>query len=211
MLEQFDKALVFTPALGQIYVTGFEKKIVVAITGASGVVVGIRLMEQLRDRHYSVIGLVSQSAMRVIEHELGGDFMLPEGIEYYDEFDASAPINSSSYPIAHMVIAPCSMKTLSAIAHGYTASLIARAADNQLRTGRPLIIAPRESPLSASHLENMLKLKQAGAIIFPLMIGFYHRPKTVADITDFLVGKILDLLNIPNDLYQRWGEDQFEA
>ncbi|MDZ7333315.1 MAG: UbiX family flavin prenyltransferase [candidate division KSB1 bacterium] len=182
-----------------------KKTVVVAVTGASGVVVGLRLMEQLRDHDISVIGIVSHHAIRVIEHELGSDYAMPQGIEFYDESDASAPINSSSHPAASMIIAPCSMKTLSAIAHGYTANLITRAADNQLRTGRQLILAPRETPLSIAHLENMLILKRAGAIIFPLMIAYYHHPNTITDITDFLVGKILDLLNIPNDLYQRWG------
>lgn len=187
-----------------------KKTVVVAVTGASGVAIGLRLMEQLRDRGISVIGIVSHNAMRVIEHELGSEYALPQGIEFYDESDALAPINSSSHPVASMVIAPCSMKTLSAIAHGYTANLITRAADNQLRTSRQLILAPRETPLSIAHLENMLTLKRAGTIIFPLMIAYYHHPKTTSDITDFLVGKILDLLNIPNDLYMRWGSIPIE-
>ncbi len=191
--------------------TRFDKKIVVGVTGASGVVVGLRLMEYLRDHDWPVIGIISQSAFKVITHELGSNFPLPQGIRYYDEFDALAPMNSSSYPIASMIIAPCSMKTLAAIAHGYGSNLIARAADNQLRTGRSLILAPRESPLSAAHLENMLKLKHAGAIICPLMMAYYHHPKSANDITNFLVGKILDLLNIPNDLYPRWGSDMTEG
>lgn len=187
-----------------------RKTVVVAVTGASGVVVGLRLMEELRNRDNAVIGIVSHNAIRVIEHELGSDYALPQGIEFYDESDALAPMNSSSHPVASMVIAPCSMKTLSAIAHGYTANLITRAADNQLRTNRQLILAPRETPLSIAHLENMLALKRAGAIIFPLMIAYYHHPNTISDITDFLVGKILDLMNIPNELYQRWGSSPIE-
>jgi len=105
------------------------------------------------------------------------------------------------------VIVPCSMKTLAAIATGYADSLIVRAADNTLRMRRPLIIAPRETPLSASALKNMLRLRHDGAIIFPLNAAFYHHPQTIHDITNFFVGKILDILGIPNQLYQRWQNE----
>jgi len=179
----------------------------VGITGASGVVVGIRLIEELLNRQFQVIGIVTHNGVNVIEHELGKNFSLPTGVIYYDELDGAAVINSSSFLIDGMVIAPCSMKTLAAIANGYTSSLIVRAADNQLRTGKPLILVPRETPLSSSHLENMLKLKQAGAIICPLMAAYYHHPQSIGDMTNFFVGKILDLMRIPNDLYQRWGND----
>lgn len=182
-------------------------KIVVGITGATGAIVGIRLMEELRNRSYDVMGIITDNASTVIEHELGKDFLLPYGVHYLDEFDGAAPINSSSYPIDAVVIAPCSMKTMAAIANGYTSSLIVRAADNQLRTARTLILVPRETPLSMSHLENMLKLKQGGAIICPLMAAYYHHPQSVDEMTDFFIGKILDLLRIPNDLYQRWGNN----
>ncbi len=187
------------------------KKIAVGITGASGVIVGIRLIEELLNHQFQVIGILTRNAMHVIEHELGKDYSLPSGVIYYDEFDGTAPINSSSYMIDTMVIAPCSMKTLAAIANGYASSLIVRAADNQLRVCKPLILSPRETPLSSSHLENMLKLKQAGAIICPLMAAYYHHPKTINDMTNFFVGKILDLTDIPNDLYLRWGANFSEA
>ncbi len=183
------------------------KKIVVGITGASGVIVGIRLIEELLNHQVQLFGIVTHNARKVIEHELDKNYSLPTGVICYDEFDGAAPINSSSYLIDAMVIAPCSMKTLAAIATGYTSSLIVRAADNQLRTGRPLILSPRETPLSSSHLKNMLKLKQAGAIICPPMAAYYHHPQSIDDMTNFFVGKILDLLGIANSLYQRWGDN----
>jgi len=181
------------------------KKIGVGITGASGVVIGIRLIEELIQKSIEVISVITENAQQVIKHELNNNFKLPLKAQFFDEFDSSAPFNSSSFIIESMVIAPCSMKTLSAIANGYTYNLITRAADNQLRTQRSLILVPRETPLSASHLENMLKLKRAGAIICPPMAAYYHHPESVNDMTDFFVGKILDLLNIPNRLYKRWA------
>lgn len=180
------------------------KKLVVGITGASGVVIGIRLLEELVQRDFSVIGIITDNASKVIEHEIRNKFKPTEKAEYFQEYDATAPMNSSSYLVDGMVIAPCSMKTLAAIANGYTFNLITRAADNMLRTNKPLILVPRETPLSISHLENMLKLKKAGAIICPPMIAYYHHPESIDDMTNFFVGKILDLLNIPNKLYKRW-------
>ncbi|UCE04965.1 MAG: UbiX family flavin prenyltransferase, partial [bacterium] len=137
------------------------KKYIVGITGASGIIIGIRLIEELVQREFSVIGIITDNASKVIEHEINNKFKLNEKAEYFQEHDATAPMNSSSYLVDGMIIAPCSMKTLAAIAHGYTFNLISRAADNQLRTNRSLILVPRETPLSVSHLENMLKLKQA--------------------------------------------------
>lgn len=187
------------------------KRYVIGITGASGVIIGIRLIEELLSTDSHVIGVVTKNALRVIHHEIGTEFKLPSNAHFFDEQDGAAPINSSSYLIEAMVVAPCSMKTLAAIANGYSENLIVRAAENQLRTNRPLIISPRETPLSQSNLENMLKLRQAGAIICPPMAGYYHLPKSIEGMTDFFVGKILDLLGIENDLYQRWGADfQFE-
>jgi 4-hydroxy-3-polyprenylbenzoate decarboxylase len=181
------------------------KTFVVGITGASGVVIGIRLIEELLAQNFEVIGIITENGSKVIQHELGSNYSLPQVARYFDEYDGLAPINSSSFLIDGMVIAPCSMKTLAAIANGYTSNLITRAADNQLRTGRQLIVVPRETPLSIAHLENMLKLKQAGAIICPPMAAYYHHPKSVEDMTNFFVGKIFDLMHIENELYQRWA------
>jgi len=183
------------------------RRYVVGITGASGVIIGISLMEELLKRDFDVIGILTKNALRVMEHEIGKDYQLPSKAKFFDEHDGTAPINSSSYLHDGMVVAPCSMKTLAAIASGYAENLIVRAAENQLRTNRPLILSPRETPLSCSNLENMLKLRQAGAIICPPMAAYYHLPKSIDEMTDFFVGKILDLLGIANDLYQRWGAD----
>lgn len=180
------------------------KKICIGITGASGVVIGIRLIEELIHKNINVISIITENAQHVIHHELNKDFKLPSTVQLFNEHDVSAPVNSSSILIDSMVIVPCSMKTLAAIANGYAFNLIARAADNQLRTGKKLIVVPRETPLSTSHLENMLKLNRAGAVICPPMAAYYHHPKSVDDMTDFFVGKILDLLGIQNELYRRW-------
>ncbi len=168
-------------------------------------IIGIRLIEELLARNFEVVGTITENGSKVIQHELGSNYSLPPVAHYFDEFDGSAPINSSSFLVDGIVIAPCSMKTLAAIANGFSSNLITRAADNQLKTGRQLIVVPRETPLSAAHLENMLKLKQAGAIICPPMAAYYHHPKSVEDMTNFFVGKILDLMNIENELYHRWA------
>ncbi len=181
------------------------KKYVVGITGASGAIIGIRLIEELLHNYFEVIGITTKNAFKVIEHELGKNFQFPSNANYFNEHDVSAALNSSSYLVDGMIIAPCSMKTLAAIANGYAYNLIVRAAENQLRTSRPLILAPRETPLSLSNLENMVKLKQAGASICPPMAAYYHFPKSVDDMTNFFVGKILDLLGVKNNLYKRWS------
>ena len=121
--------------------------------------------------------------------------------------DLTAPIASSSRAPEAMVIAPCSMKTLSAIAHGYADDLIVRAAEIMLRLGRPLVLMPRETPLSLPAIENMRLTRQAGAIILPPMMAYYPQPRTVDEITDFFVGKVLDVLGLNHDLYRRWGEE----
>ena len=181
-------------------------KTVVGITGASGVIVGIRLIEELVKNNFSVDAIISKNGHAVIQHEIGNAYQLPVEARYFDENDALAPLNSSSYLIENMIIAPCSMKTLAALANGFSYNLIVRSAENQLRTGKPLIIAPRETPLSKANLENMLKIKNAGAIVCPLMAAYYHHPKSVSEMTNFFVGKILDSLGISNQLYKRWQE-----
>jgi 4-hydroxy-3-polyprenylbenzoate decarboxylase len=118
----------------------------------------------------------------------------------------AAPLASSSRAPQAMVVAPCSMKTLAAIAHGYAEDLVGRVADIMLRMNRPLILMPRETPLSLSAIENMRQAKLSGALILPPVVAYYFQPSSVQDLTDFFVGKVLDLLNLEHDLYQRWGE-----
>lgn len=181
-----------------------EMKIVVAISGASGVIIGFRLIQELHSRGFEIYCVVTQHAEDVIQHELGSHFKKPQGIRYFKETDQSSPLNSSSFIIDAMIVAPCSMKTLAAIAAGYTNSLVIRCAENALRTGAKLILVPRETPLSEAALSNMLTLNRAGAMILPPSVAYYPLPKTLDDVTNFFVGKIMDLLRIPNDLYARW-------
>ncbi|MGQ9627743.1 MAG: UbiX family flavin prenyltransferase [Anaerolineae bacterium] len=177
-------------------------KIVVAITGASGAVLGQRLLENLTDHEVHLI--VSKAGEQVIALELGEGAHLPATARY-SPHDFAAPLASSSFLINAMVIVPCSLKTLAAIAHGYASDLIVRAAENVLRSGRKLIVVPRETPLSLSAIENMRSLKLAGAVVLPPVIAYYFQPRTVDEITDFFVGKILDALGLEHQLYRRWG------
>ncbi|MBE6498294.1 MAG: UbiX family flavin prenyltransferase [Methanobrevibacter sp.] len=180
--------------------------IVIAITGASGVIYGIRLLEALKELKIENSLIISDAAKTVINSET--DYKI-EGIidladNYYDFNDLTASVNSGSFKADGLVIVPCSMKTLSSIANGYGANTITRVADVSLKERRPTIIVPRETPLRSIHLQNMLTLSQEGAIILPAMPGFYSNPKTLDDQIDFIVGKILDSLKIENNLFKRW-------
>lgn len=180
--------------------------IVVAITGASGVTYAIRLLEALKDLKIETGLIISDAAKTVIEYEC--DRQIEEIINncdnYYDFHDLTSSINSGSFKFGSLVIVPCSMKTLASIAHGYGANTITRAADVALKEKRKCVIVPRETPLRSTHLENMLKLSQEGAIILPAMPAFYSESKTIQDQVDFVVGKILDSLDIENNLFKRW-------
>ena len=178
-------------------------RLVVAITGASGAVIAQRLLEFLH-REHQVFLVVSRAARQVIEFELGENASLPCD-ERYDSENLLAPLASSSFAVDAMVVVPCSMKTLAAIAHGYADNLIVRAAENALRMGKPLVLVPRETPLSLMDIENMHRAKLAGAIILPPVVAYYHKPRTVDEVTDFIVGKILDVLGIEHRLYRRWA------
>jgi 4-hydroxy-3-polyprenylbenzoate decarboxylase len=183
-------------------------EIVVAITGASGSAIGIRLLEVLMAAGgHTVHLIVSSGAEAVIAHEVGVDVTLPATHRWCAQ-DFTAPVASSSRAPQAMVVAPCSMKTLSAIAHGYAEDLIVRTAEIMLRLNRPLILMPRETPLSLPAIENMRLAKMAGAVILPPVVAYYPRPQTVDDVTDFFVGKVLDVLGLEHDLYRRWGEEQ---
>lgn len=181
-------------------------EIIVAITGASGVRIGARLLEVLARRpEHQVHLLLSSGGEAVLHHELESDDLLPATYRWPVD-DLSAPIASSSRAPDAMVVAPCSMKTLSAIAHGYAADLIGRTADIMLRLNRPLILMPRETPLSLPAIENLRLCKMAGAVILPPVVAYYPAPQSVDDITDFFVGKVMDVLGLEHELYRRWKE-----
>jgi 4-hydroxy-3-polyprenylbenzoate decarboxylase len=188
-----------------LFTRGVEMEIVVAITGASGVVIGVRLLQVLAEQaQHQVHLLLSEGGKAVMAQELGADVPLP-ATHRWDVYDLTVPIASSSRAPEAMVVAPCSMKTLSAVAHGYTADLIGRAAEIMLRMGRPLILMPRETPLSLPAIENMRLARLAGAILLPPMVAYYPQPHSVQEMTDFFVGKVLDLLGLEHELYRRWG------
>jgi 4-hydroxy-3-polyprenylbenzoate decarboxylase len=194
--------------------------IVVAITGASGAPYSVRLLRVLAGASRPVSLIVSAHGWRLLRTEVGIDSA--EGLRaavggeawdrhviVHDNADRGATPASGSAITAGMVVCPCSMGTLSAISVGASRSLIERAADVTLKERRRLILVPRETPLSAIHLQNMLRLARAGAVILPAAPGFYHRPRDIDDLVDFVVGRILDHLGIAHALVPRWqGEER---
>jgi 4-hydroxy-3-polyprenylbenzoate decarboxylase len=183
-------------------------KIVVGFSGASGIIYGIRLLEILHSINIQTYLIISEWAKKNIEIETDKTLEYVKSLSSvnYDNFKLDASVSSGSFLHGGMVIVPCSMKSLSSIANGYDDTLISRAASVTLKESRKLIIVPRETPLSRIHLENMIKLQEAGAIILPAMPGFYHKPSTIDEIIDHLVGKILDQLRIEHDLFKRWKD-----
>ena len=189
----------------------------VCFSGGSGIAYGLRLVEVLLELGHGVHLCATGAALRVLVHEAGRqvDLTAPDLAALFPAplrarltthaLDAveAAPASGSA-GIAATVVAPCSMGTLARVAHGFSSNLVARAADVALKEGRPLVVVPRETPLSEVHLENMLKLARLGAIVLPAMPGFYHRPTTVAQLVDFVVGKILDRLRVPHRLVEPW-------
>ena len=181
-------------------------KLVVAVTGASGIIYAKHFMQALKDQEIETHLVITSSAKSVAAYEMGDIAQITSlATHVYDPDEMSAGIASGSYPVDGMVIIPASMKTIAALANGFADNLVTRAADVQLKERRTLIVVPRETPLHAVHLENMAKLSRLGAVILPAMPGFYHKPETVDDLVDFIVGKILDQLGIENRLFTRWG------
>ena len=181
-------------------------KIVVGITGASGSIYGIRLLEALKSLGHETHLVITDSGQQVVEYECGKTMEDLEKLAYrvYDVHNIGAAIASGSFRMDAMVVVPCSMKTVASIATGVSDNLLTRAADVTLKEARPLIVVPRETPMHAGHLENLLKLTHLGARILPACPGFYHRPETIDDIVNIMVGKICDALRIDTDLFKRW-------
>ena len=198
--------------------------VTLALSGASGMAYGLRLLECLLAADLQVTLLVSQAAHIVAKQELGVALPARAGdlekqlsaalnardgqLRVFGREDWNAPVASGSNPADAMVVCPCSMGTLAAIAHGLSDNLIERAADVMLKEQKKLILVPREAPFSTLHLENMLMLSRMNAVILPANPGFYHRPQSVEDIVDFIVARILDQLGIQHALMARWGEDR---
>lgn len=200
-----------------------SKTICLALTGASGMPYGLRLLECLLEADCNVQLLYSQAAQIVARQEMGLELpsrptdaqesllarfpaVNPKKLAIFGREEWFAPVASGSNPPDAMVVCPCSMGSLAAIAQGLSDNLIERAADVVLKEGHKLILVPRETPFSAIHLENMLRLSRAGAVILPPNPGFYHHPQSVQDIIDFVVARILDQIGVSHQLMQRWGE-----
>lgn len=182
-------------------------RITVGISGGSGAIYALALLRALRDLGIESHLVVSTMGERVMEHECG---VGPEELAAYADVvhengNLGASIASGSYHSDGMAVVPCSMKTLAAIAHGYSDNLLTRAADVTVKERRPLVLVPREVPYSPIHLENMLALARAGVVILPPSPAFYNHPKDLGDIVRFVAGKILDQLRIEHGLYKRWN------
>jgi 4-hydroxy-3-polyprenylbenzoate decarboxylase len=190
-------------------------RFIVALTGASGVIYGLRLIAELLLRDHEVHLVVSEPAALVLAQEMGWskaealettlrDYLPAGKLYFYQNSDIGARIASGSFITEAMLIIPCTMSTLASVANGMSNNLIERAADVMLKEKRPLILVPRETPLSAVHLRNMLKLADMGVSIVPAMPAFYHRPDSVEEMVLFMVGKVLDLMKITHDIFRRY-------
>jgi 4-hydroxy-3-polyprenylbenzoate decarboxylase len=183
-------------------------KILVAITGASGALYAQRLLDNLDPHTHEVHVVQSNYAQQVIAEELPGGLRLPAGVKSHSIKSMNAPFASGSSAPDAMVIIPCSMGTLGRIAHGYSDDLLLRAADVVLKERKTLILVPRETPLSLVHLKNMELLLLAGAVILPANPIFYTNPKTIQEVVDTVVARVLDHIGIPNQLAPRWAEEK---
>jgi 4-hydroxy-3-polyprenylbenzoate decarboxylase len=184
-----------------------EKHLIVAITGASGAAYARMLLRTLPREGIRIHLVASQAGKSVYDLEIGKPLEddLPQGVSLYDENDFTAPFASGSFLSKGMVVVPCSMGTLAAIANGISRNLIHRAADVCLKEGRRLVLVPRETPLNSIHLRNMLRLSKAGGIILPAMPGFYYRPQVVDDLVRFIVARIIEQLQMSQNLLPPWG------
>jgi len=183
-------------------------KLVVGITGSTGVIYGIKLLEVLKEKNIETHLILTQWAQKCIAMET--DYKLDQvkslATTFSDETNMAASVSSGTHKIDGMIVIPCSMKTLSGIANGYDETLVARAAGVTIKESRKLVLVTRETPLTAINLENMLKLARLGVVILPPVPGFYTKPKTIDEVVSHTVGKCLDQFDIEHDLYKRWGD-----
>lgn len=188
--------------------TQHRKRLIIAITGATGVIYGIRLLQVLRDiPGVETHLLISEAGVLNLHQELDMKRKDVEALAdvVHNVRDVGAAIASGSFQSDGMIIAPCSMKTLAAVAHGFSDNLIARAADVVLKERRRLVLMVRETPFNLAHLRNMTAVTEMGGIIFPPLPGFYHRPASIAEMVDHTVGRVLDLFDIQHSLTPRWN------
>ncbi len=193
--------------------------IIVALTGASGAIYGVRLIKTLLEADVHTMVILSRAARMVLSHEMNMDseelskelttrFSIDpakiENMEVFSSGDIAAPMASGSFVHKGMAVAPCSMKTLAAVASGFADNLISRSCDVCLKEKRPLILLPRETPFHAIHLENMTRVARAGGTIFPPNPSFYSRPSTIEELVDTVVARVLDHLGVEHDLSKRW-------
>lgn len=193
--------------------------VLVAMTGASGSVYGLRLVEELLQAGRKVSLLLSEPGRQVLNYECGLNwsedsnerleqvraYFANQSIACLENNDLFAAVASGSNPADAMVVCPCSMGTAGRIAAGLSGTLLERAADVMLKERRPLLLVPRETPFNVIHLENLLRLGRAGAVVIPAMPAFYHGPQTIDDLVNFIVGKVLDQLAVKHQLFKRWG------
>ncbi|MCX6663746.1 MAG: UbiX family flavin prenyltransferase [Euryarchaeota archaeon] len=181
-------------------------KYFVSIGGASGSIYGIRLQQELNKAGHEVHLVISEAAKKIIEHETKYSYnsIKEKAAVVYDNDDLYTGPASGSFPLDGMIVIPCSMKTLSAIANGYGDTLTSRAASCCLKEGRKLILVLRETPFDLPGIKNMLAAKESGAIILPAMPAFYHQPKNIEELVDFIVGKVFDQLDLQHSLFKRW-------
>jgi 4-hydroxy-3-polyprenylbenzoate decarboxylase len=182
-------------------------RIVVGISGASGAPYAIRLLEALKNLRVETHLVLTKAAERIIELEtnLTKSEVVALATHHYDINDLGAPISSGSFKTNGMVIIPCSTKTLAGVALGYSSNLLLRAADVTLKEGRKLVVVLRETPLNVIHILNMYRVARAGAIVLPAMPAFHHKPKSIDDLINYIVGKVLDIFEIEHNLYRAWG------
>jgi flavin prenyltransferase len=181
-------------------------RLVVGLTGSSGIIYGVRMLEVLKRYKVDIHLIMTEWAKKCLSLETDYDskYVRSLAAHYSDDSNMASSVSSGTYKTDGMIIIPCSMKTLSSVANGYEETLVARAAGVTIKESRRLVIVPRETPLTSIHLENMLKLARIGIVILPAMPGFYNKPKSVDDMLDHVIGKCLDQFGIDHDLFKRW-------